>query len=464
MKRNLVLAAAVIGIAFFGFKVSAEEILIEADRTHSGPICYAPGHSYTGISLNCDADSTSSGTFYIEQEIYATTNLFGLSEIGLNGIEMYISDFVENGGSNWSWGAALLDSDENSFATTTSAIISAEGWTRTNFSPQYVWDEAIEISKIRFFISSGGGGDQISIGAPTFEFPSYTAFPEQYSITRACKLNNGGDGGCLGTIDAYASDVAFRLYSDDVVVLSIDTPADQSIVNEFPQSFSGSCNLDVDLSLYESIDANDDSFFSGISLLCVNQLWNTDAYLTQGYWTVVASSSVERATSTFFFLAQSQEEIPDEINTASSTATSTIPFFALYGIGETDDVDSFGDWLRAPFLAAGGIIFDGIKFAVRETIGRAFSFILTFRPYSYGRDVSVAVWQGFHETDVTYPTSTVSVNTEHFNFSNVVLFDSSTISDLISVEAWSPVRSLMEFALWLLMLMYVIHLIFKRLI
>jgi len=429
MKRALQLCSilACLGVsAFFVSTAKADTRFFESDEDID--VCFFP----QGPDYSCAGTNTGNNGFkvHLTQETSIQTNTYGEAEISISAVSFYI-DHLGRSGTDWTGSVVLYNQNNQSIATSTSRTFGGLGEVKFDFASPYILDEFTEISRATLITQVPGSG---TYAAPYWRVnethPPNQGFPDlfsgQFCYDTDCNTYTYSDL-------ASNRDFAITFWRDDTV-LSFIEPLDQGVVNDYPQPVRGTCQNDVELTIFDGLVQASSTTQFGQSVLCSSNLFSTSFIFTEnGYWTATASSTGDHATSSFFFLAQSQEQFTattSEDFLSTITATSTI-FDPCPILGSGVDPCSLANQYKS------------------------------FRPYSYvptiiGIVADASALARASTTDIF--AVPITITSDYFNFNGTVMTKDNLYA-IMDADGWAQLRIYMNYVVYFMLLIYFYNMI-----
>jgi len=314
MKRYIVLAAAVIGVAFlFSDKAHAEEVYQDAYADDS--ICI----NANGVEDDCTTLNTFN-THTVQQEL-RIQNGFEISAISI------YRKTAGSGSTRLVTVTAYLANGNNKVATSSPTTYQWDTGTpnevKLNFTP-YLVSGATPVTSVLIESSeAGGGGNDTTIRYMLTQnlYPPDYINPGFYSAGYAAGLANNyfGSQSQLSNL----RDLAMKVYVSAIPTsLQITYPENNSTVNDLPQTITGTCSDDFDLFVYDGLTYASSTNAFGSNIICPgSEEWFWSFNPEQGFWSVFASSTGQSDGIIFYYLAQStQPSFPFTTSTPTSTS------------------------------------------------------------------------------------------------------------------------------------------------
>jgi len=420
LKRYVpILSIAVVGVAFFGLtkSVKAESLYMDgypSTFTTTTDKCVnikndtdgleACNYSFTGATLNR----------YVRQYVHLPTGL------SVSRINLYQQSLTAGGGVNDVIYLVLEDSTGTGVATSSAAmrIGGIEQDTSFVFSPAYTTNSA-EVYSFRVHMVSA-----TSNPAPTFRV-SVAFFPTRPFEGNINNLNHGTYGTFTSETDfstPYAHyDLWTRIYVNEGTELTIQEPADNEIITTNFVPLSGTCSEDFGLSIYNGVSYASSTDRSYQPVDCNAPNWTTGAYLFEGNWTALATSTHETAWVNF-----------------RSTATTTDEFIPY-------------DFSDSPFAPEEGGNLGFWEYLYDWGITKG-----TLRPYSYIPQIGTVMYNALANPTSTDWLTSIPINYGNSTF-NMPAIDSS-LFDTIPNDYKNNLRTVSTIALSAGFIAYVWHL------
>lgn len=392
MKRYIVLAAAVIGVAFlFSERAQAEEVYQDAYADDS--ICI----NANGVEDNCTTLNTFN-THTVQQELRIENGL------EISAVSIYRKT-AGSGSTRIVTVTGYLANGNNKVATSSPVTyqwdVGTPNEVKLNFTPYLVSPSTPVTSILIESSEAGGGGGETTIRYMLTQnrYPPDYINPGFYSAGYASGLANNyfGSQSQLSNL----RDLAIKVYVSSIPTsLQITYPENNSTVSDLPQTITGTCSDDFDLFVYDGLSYASSTNAFGSSIVCPgSEEWFWSFNPEQGFWSVFASSTGQSDGIIFYYLAQSTQP------TGTSTPTSTTPFDGIPNA--TIDIDwtceiSFFSWNPCQVL---GNIVEAALNAGFNTMGDLMrSLAANTRPFSYVPILATSV-----VSNAVNPTSTIDL-------------------------------------------------------
>lgn len=324
MKRYIVLAAAVIGVAFFvSHKAQAETGQLQNNHTGNETAC-ANGR-YGTPDTDCNDTGTWDtvpATFWLAQEV--TIPQVSLPT-PISDISIYQAGCANNGAA-YNQYAYILNADDLAelkaatldidlpYQAQSNALSSncSTGTTTFSFATPYIATTTNSFAAVVFrFLYSAGSSDEPKFYISQFSYPNFSSQTLEYDGYKAAGGGTGLINGATFNPIGSGYDLAITLWNG-LYPLTFTHPTNNSrIVNEPTLTITGTCDSQLDVTLYQGTSLASSTRSLGSSRTCSSNAWSWPVVLEGGYWNAIASSTTQTTGIVFYYLAQSIEPNPE---------------------------------------------------------------------------------------------------------------------------------------------------------
>jgi len=449
MKRYILWAVILSGIALFGFSASAETIY-QTNDTDATLLCWS---SESGEPADCGG--SFQGTWDNTMQVYLWQDLLvnpssADPEIPLSAVSFWVEEFGGSGGNHYTATAYFMDdSDWDVFvangydnviqarATSTPLSFNGDlnGWAKVDFPTPYTVDISNSVSHVVFKIVGPASVIRgIKIGTTNDSYPT-SAF------TNFSWLWSGGARATDQFFNDYGpkyfenlGDLRLRLYREDTQ-LTITSPP-RSALLENPFNISGTCQDTVTWVLYDNalIASSTEAFY--FTDACSANVWSRHfTSLNDGSWYIDASSTGQFTSSVFYW--NNYEGNPLFPQYVFPSWSCEVPYFSF------DPCAAVSSFTRAI-----------------ENSARAFAYSLknlieTTPPFSYPVQIYDAVQVGLS----TNASSTLALTVPVFGQQTLLADISQTPVQSVSQSQWNTMRPYFELVLYGSFIIYLLTLI-----
>lgn len=465
-----------LGVFLFSQQARAEQVYQNANQyTPLAALCfkYDGSYQYGTTAANCNGGTPDPGVFddtTFFQELYITPGTT------ISAISLWLESTESNGGNRPVTFTAYLMNGRDKVATSTpiSWTYSDSGEQKFNFTP-YAVTASTPINGVAFEWDRQSAFPLFDTGKMNLRLTP-NRYPPDYidpGFFSGGYYDGLATGAWYDSISQFSNlyDLAITVYqSTPEQGVDITSPANNSTLNTWPVTVSGTCANGVDITVYDGITYASSTTAFGSSLLCNSNTFSYSFNPNQGYWNISASSTSNGVHVSdgivIYFLAQDQAP-PNSFPTDGGALPITTSTPQWSTTPETS-IDAFllGFSCQIPFFSynpcqqLGNLIYSSKNFFIYGITNASLSF-LSQKPYSYLNDTYSAIRIGLTDqpsNTSTIPIANVSIDTDNFVL-NQSFFNAEMFTAIIDQDDWNGIRPYANAFLYLVFALYLLSLI-----